>query len=642
MKGADGKTVLKPKRELRRRVVASIAEVFGADPAADDRPQGRGPPRGRGLAGRHVPILGRRDAGPAARLPEARRRARSRAEGGYALYRKHCLHCHGVSGDGAGPTAAFLWPRPRDYRRGVYKFTSTHRPEAHPRRPPAHHPADGIGNSSMPSFEALMTKPEIEQVIDYVVFLSARGETERRLIDEATHRGRAEGREGRVGHQQGQGPGDRPGRLRRLEGGRDRGPQPADPRAPRPRRVDRQRQEAVPRPGHAQARMRRLPRPAGQGERPELRPLLHVPRGRLRRRPGHAGAIGSTNTWTRSAERAVEDAEPELAKIASPGEREKRAEEIKKATADSLRSTWEKGSLDDWGNPLRPANINNGPSTQYKGGRRPIDFYWRIAKGINGAKMPAHAQLLKPEQIWDLVNFVLALPYDPTLLDDAARRRPDEPPWPRRRPRPRSEADRSDPPVPNRSAAPIARTPRAGELPVVRLWSVLFSLMALAVVGVYVVRPDQGGDWWLPPNVSATSPLRFGADVDHLFVLILWITGITFIGTQIALGYAMWRFAARPGGRASYSHGSQRLEVVWTIIPSAILVFIALYQMGTWSSIKFRTHAAQGQADRRGHGPPVPMAHALRRARRQDEHAGRPAHDQRPALREEHAGGRST
>ena len=40
---------------------------------------------------------------------------------------------------------------------------------------------------------------------------------------------------------------------------------------------------------------------------------------------------------------------------------------------------------------------------------------------------------------------------------------------------------------------------------------------------------------------------------------------------------------------AEYFHGSQRLEVIWTIIPAATLVFIALYQMGTWAEIKFRT-----------------------------------------------------
>ena len=31
--------------------------------------------------------------------------------------------------------------------------------------------------------------------------------------------------------------------------------------------------------------------------------------------------------------------------------------------------------------------------------------------------------------------------------------------------------------------------------------------------------------------------------------------------------------------------------MVWTIIPAAILVFIALYQMDTWASIKFRSAA---------------------------------------------------
>jgi mono/diheme cytochrome c family protein len=81
----------------------------------------------------------------------------------------------------------------------------------------------------------------------------------------------------------------------------------------------------------------------------------------------------------------------------------------------AMKKLWIDGSLDDWGNPLRPANLNKGI---YKGGRRPIDIYWRIAKGINGAKMPSHVTALKPEQIWDLVNFVFALPYDRDLLQD--------------------------------------------------------------------------------------------------------------------------------------------------------------------------------------------------------------------------------
>ena len=46
-------------------------------------------------------------------------------EEGRVLYAEHCQHCHGVSGDGAGPTAKYLNPLPRDYRLGKFKFTST-------------------------------------------------------------------------------------------------------------------------------------------------------------------------------------------------------------------------------------------------------------------------------------------------------------------------------------------------------------------------------------------------------------------------------------------------------------------------------------------------------------------------------------
>jgi mono/diheme cytochrome c family protein len=82
---------------------------------------------------------------------------------------------------------------------------------------------------------------------------------------------------------------------------------------------------------------------------------------------------------------------------------------------DNIKTTW-KLKLDEWHNPLRPANLNR---SLYKGGRRPLDLYWRIAKGINGAQMPGHFGALDDKQIWDLVNFVLALPFDPALLEDA-------------------------------------------------------------------------------------------------------------------------------------------------------------------------------------------------------------------------------
>src|SRR3972149_4654513 len=43
----------------------------------------------------------------------------------WGLYRKHCVSCHGLAGDGAGPNATGLNPYPRDFRYGVFKYAST-------------------------------------------------------------------------------------------------------------------------------------------------------------------------------------------------------------------------------------------------------------------------------------------------------------------------------------------------------------------------------------------------------------------------------------------------------------------------------------------------------------------------------------
>src|SRR3990172_154720 len=48
--------------------------------------------------------------------------------GKHGLYRRNCAHCHGISGDGEGPTASLLNPYPRDYRPAIYKFKSTYNP----------------------------------------------------------------------------------------------------------------------------------------------------------------------------------------------------------------------------------------------------------------------------------------------------------------------------------------------------------------------------------------------------------------------------------------------------------------------------------------------------------------------------------
>ena len=97
------------------------------------------------------------------------------------LYRKHCVHCHGITGDGAGPTAAFLNPYPRDYRAGIFKFKTTSGTN-----PPTHADlkrtlVEGINGTSMPSFR-LLDDDELEALVHYVRFLGIRGRVERNII----------------------------------------------------------------------------------------------------------------------------------------------------------------------------------------------------------------------------------------------------------------------------------------------------------------------------------------------------------------------------------------------------------------------------------------------------------------------------
>ena len=128
-----------------------------------------------------------------------------------------------------------------------------------------------------------------------------------------------------------------------------------------------------------------------------------------------------------------------------------------------------------------------------------------------------------------------------------------------------------------------------------RYWSLLFALAAVASIGVFAYAPFAP-NWWLPNPVGdpSHSVSKLGSEVDHLFVLILWITGAVFVGTQVTLVWVTFRYVDRPGRIATYFHGSQRLELIWTIIPGAILVFISVYQMRAWADLKFRSSAPPG------------------------------------------------
>lgn len=110
-----------------------------------------------------------------------------------------------------------------------------------------------------------------------------------------------------------------------------------------------------------------------------------------------------------------------------------------------------------------------------------------------------------------------------------------------------------------------------------RLWGALV-LMAVALP---IPAFADGRGWLLPESISAQ-----GDETDLLFWVIFVVTGVVFVLTEGALLYFIFKYRARPGQRAFHTHGSHKLEVIWTIVPAIILAILAIVQTGTWLNIK--------------------------------------------------------
>ena len=372
-----GEAHLADKPKIQEKVREALARVFG------DSPRHIVVPPGAPLTGGETGRLGIRlanyvmtDDGPKRiQVPGPDGGAPVDQVGGYALYHANCLQCHGIGGGGNGPTAPYLYPPPRDYRRGLFKFTSTPngaRPARDDLRRTIRH---GLPGTSMPAFGTLLSEEEVEQLVDYVTFLSLRGETELALIEEGyiADEDDEDALSDEVVDEIVEGV------FRRWRTAAQSVVTPPIERTPStPESIRRGRELYL---GRTQERLECVD--------------CHGPQGR-----GDGPFFVSQAIFNQVF-------------YGDPAQRDARVEQLDEET----RERWEAG-LDAWGNPLRPANLNNGSGTFYKGGSRPLDLYWRIAKGITGARMPAHYPAISAEQVWDVVNFVLALPDQPELLKE--------------------------------------------------------------------------------------------------------------------------------------------------------------------------------------------------------------------------------
>jgi cytochrome c oxidase subunit II len=110
---------------------------------------------------------------------------------------------------------------------------------------------------------------------------------------------------------------------------------------------------------------------------------------------------------------------------------------------------------------------------------------------------------------------------------------------------------------------------------------ILLLVVLLAVIGVPGYAAPRTSDlWWMPDVASKT-----GQQIDRLTYFIYYLTGAVFILTQVVFFFFLVKYRARTGVRATYSHGDNRLELIWTAIPTAIFIGLWGYSNHMWLNV---------------------------------------------------------
>lgn len=307
-----------------------------------------------------------------------------RLRNGRRLYRRYCMHCHGYSGDGNGPTAKYLNPRPRDYRLGLFKFTSTAPGAKASRNDLKRTVRLGIPGTYMPSF-LMQPDDEIDDIVEYVRWLSLRGEYERYaslgfvVNDEGIQFTKDEWKNI-----------DKPEEALAnyvgATGGSDG--------LPSPFRSYLDGTTTVLVRNWSRAETGDVVVRPKQG-RPTRQKDAHAFVESVRR--GRALFLSSkTNCWTCHG-KGGEGNGPQTTSY----------QQNKVDPLAGGAEYPEPGLYDNWGNRITPRNLTKGV---YRGGRRPIDLYRRIKVGIKGTPMPSFGAL-SDREIWDLVNYVMSIPH---------------------------------------------------------------------------------------------------------------------------------------------------------------------------------------------------------------------------------------
>ncbi len=332
-------------------------------------------------------------------------------EGGdkHGLYRRHCVHCHGISGDGQGPTAAILNPYPRDYRRGLYKFKGTFTaamPMDDDLRRVIH---NGIPGTAMPSF-ALLPPDEIEALVEYVKYLTIRGQMETAIENYVFD----EGLEPDAKLDPAADPELKDILVNDLLAGI------MEPWTTVNEQVVVPAVDAIPPEGRTHDE---VVASVNAGRELFFGPKAncvkcHGPTGLGDGQQDNLDDWSSANQKFITETRSLADEIPKLKKSLSEleGDERKAADEEIDRKVEQLKTRKELVAHILTPRYAIPRNLREGP---YRGGRRDIDLFWRVFAGIPGMGMPASGPsapggqgTLTEQEMWQIVDYVMSLPFE--------------------------------------------------------------------------------------------------------------------------------------------------------------------------------------------------------------------------------------
>lgn len=85
------------------------------------------------------------------------------------LYETRCAVCHGQTGEGDGPAAEFLYPKPRNFTLGLFKYNNSPFKELRPTDENLFRViASGLPRTAMPAWGSVLSEAEIQDLINVV------------------------------------------------------------------------------------------------------------------------------------------------------------------------------------------------------------------------------------------------------------------------------------------------------------------------------------------------------------------------------------------------------------------------------------------------------------------------------------------